>query len=322
MQTRIVSSEFTRLSRLYRCGVLDTPSDPAFDGVLADLAQACEAPIAQLVFADARRFWAKAGVGAIDPESPRERGLLERMVTGGPAFMHDDGQSPPEDQDSALPGVPPVRSFAGLRIVSPEDEVLGVLYVADRVPRSFAAAAERLAAAALAIEALLTQGRRARQDGSTGALDHDAFLDQSRRLMAVSRPGRQWVSLVTLDLAPLRAALEERSRGLGSLALRQMADLGRTQVRQRDCFGRTGADSFAILLTDTAEAGARVLSDRLARRLEQGWGQAGLGLSGLTLGLASAKPTGIPGELDILLSRAAADARVVSAAPPAVPRVA
>ena len=93
-----------------------------------------------------------------------------------------------------------------------------------------------LADAASAIRAVLDSGRRAREDGGTGAITHGAFMDQAARLIGVSRVGRQWVSLVTLDLGPFCAALDAKAMGLSSLAMRHMADLGRTQVRKRDSF--------------------------------------------------------------------------------------
>lgn len=302
MTHRISGPEFARLSNLYRHGVLDTAAEPAIDQALQALASGLDAPVAQLVFADAQRFWAKSTVGGVDPLQLRGRGLLEGLVTQGPAFLAIGDLGPGD-----LPATPEARSFAGLRISSLEDEALGLLYVADTRPRDFATqAAEPLAAAAAAIRVILDSARRGREDEATGALRRDAFLEQADRLVAVSRMGRQSISLVTLDLAPFRFALESKAAGLGSLALRHMAELGRTQVRHRDSFGRLGEDLFAVLLTDTAEAGARVLAQRLSRHLGRGWTDAGLAPAGLGLGIACLKPTGSGEAVEAFIARAAA----------------
>lgn len=300
MPYRVTGAEFARLSSLYRYGVLDTAAEPAIDAAVRTLAARLDAPVAQLVLADAQRFWVKSKVGAGEPAVPRGRGLVEEVLTQGPAYQTalDRGEAMP-------PGQQNMESFAGLRIVGSDDEALGVLYVADKYPRDFASeAAGPLADAAAEILAILESARRSRHDGGTGALEQAAFLDQARRLVEVSRAGRQRISLVTFDLAPLRAGLERKGLGLGRLVVRHMADLGRTQVRRRDTFGGLGADLFAILLTDTGEAGARTLAQRLARHLDQGWADAGLAPEGPDLGIASMKPSSDDHTADALVTRA------------------
>lgn len=302
MTHRVSGPEFARLSNLYRHGVLDTAPEPAIDHALQALASRLDVPVAQLVFADAQRFWAKGTVGGVEPLQLRGRGLLDGLVAQGPAFL-----AVADLGIGDMPGVPQARSFAGLRINSAEDEALGILYVADERPRDFSdEAAEPLAAAAAAVRAILDSGRRGREDEATGALRRDAFLNQADRLIAVTRFARQSISLVTLDLAPFRLALEGKAAGLGSLALRHMAELGRTQVRRRDSFGRLDEDLFGVLLTDTATAGAHVLAQRLSRHLERGWTDNGLVPAGLELGIASLKPAGTEDAAEALVARAIA----------------
>lgn len=301
MPYRVSSAEFARLTSLYRYGVLDTGPDPAIDEAMRVLALRLDVPVARLVLADAQRLWVKSGIGPGDDKVfLRGRGLVDDLVAGGPAFLAavDPGETAP-----LLPLN--VRSFAGLRLVGTDDEALGVLYVADTQARDLATeAAGPLGAAAVAIQAVFDSGRRARDDEGTGAIKREAFLDQTARLIEVSRIGRQWVSLVTLDLGPFCAALEAKGAGLSSLAMRHMADLGRTQVRRRDSFGRLDANLFAVLLTDTGEAGARILAQRLSRHLERGWTDAGLDTAGLLLGSASMKPTAASDTVTSLLVRA------------------
>ncbi len=302
MPQRVAGAEFARLSSLYRFGVLDTAPDPVFDRILRDLAARLDVPVARLVFADAQRFWTKSSVGPGESVFLRERGFVEGLITGGSALVaaQDPGIEMP-------PGCPLMLSVAGQKVVSMEDDALGALYVGDTRSRDLAAEAIEPFAAALAeIRGLLDSGRRAREDEATGALKHVAFLDQVQRLIDVSRKGRHWISLVVLDVAPFRAALEAKAVGLGSFVVHHMAELRRAQVRRRDSFGRLSENTFAVLLTDTGEVGARVLAQRLCRHLERGWTAAGLVMNGPEFGLASIKPSGAGDTAHALLERASA----------------
>lgn len=314
MPYRISSAEYTRLSTLYSYGVLDTAPEPAHDAILRDLAASLRVPVAQLVFADARRFWAKGTVGPAKPESLRGETLADILISDRTTLVVPDASAPGRVPGDLPPTDVPMRSYAGIRIASPEGEAIGVLHVADLRVRDFTPGeTAAIEAAAHAAAVLLESRRRACRDDQTGALQPENFTDTLRRMVAAARSGRQRISLVRLDIAAFRLSLEAMGTGLGRIALRRMADLGAHQVRRRDCFGRVGLDDFAVLLTDTGETGARVLADRLSRHLHQGWSEALPHTGAITVEVASVKPeSGDDAEavlLATLTRRAAADMR-------------
>jgi diguanylate cyclase (GGDEF)-like protein len=303
---RISSVEYTRLAALYRYGILDTPPDLAFDTILRDLAACLHVPVAQLAFADVQRFWAKSSVGPAAVENLRGGTLADVVILDKPTLLVADTEAsdrPPGD----LPTCElPLRSFAAIRLSSAGEDAIGLLYVADIQPRQFTAAeAAAIEAAAHRILTLLESRHRMQHDGETGALTAPAFQDSIRRMVGASRVGRQRISLVRLDLAAFRASLEQMGMGLGRIALRRMADIGLHQVRQRDCFGRTGLDTFAVLLTDTGEAGAQILADRLSKLLVQGWSGDVPNTGSINMEIATVKPQSGDDAETILLTAAA-----------------
>lgn len=306
MPHRISAAEYTRLATLYGYGALDTAPDPAIDRIVGDLATVLRVPVAQFVLADLQRFWAKSSLGPVSGESLRGGTLADFVVAEQPTLLVADTEAPDRTPGDLPLSDVPLRSYAAFRITSPEDDALGVLQVADTHPRVFSASeAAAIEAAAHQISVLIESQRRARHDPETGALHRAAFAENIARMVAAARRGRQRVSLVRLDLTAFRASLEAMGVGLGRIALHRMADIGLRQVRRRDCFGRLADDVFAVLLTDTGEAGAQVLAERLRLHLAQGWSGSVPHSEPVAFTIVTAKPTVGDGSEAMLLAAVA-----------------
>ena len=65
-------NESDRLAALLHCAVLDSPPQPAFDGIVRFAGQFCDAPIALVSLVAADRQWFKARVGLDVAEAPRD----------------------------------------------------------------------------------------------------------------------------------------------------------------------------------------------------------------------------------------------------------
>ena len=61
-----------RLAALARCGLLDTPAEPAFDDLARLAARSCDAPMAAVSLVAADRQWFKARIGLGATETPRD----------------------------------------------------------------------------------------------------------------------------------------------------------------------------------------------------------------------------------------------------------
>ena len=79
------SNEVDRLEALYRCNILDTAPEQAFDDITLLASQICMAETAMISLVDRNREWFKSKVGSTTSENPRDlsfcaHGILQREV--------------------------------------------------------------------------------------------------------------------------------------------------------------------------------------------------------------------------------------------------
>jgi diguanylate cyclase (GGDEF)-like protein len=268
----ISGPEFARLSALYTYGILDAEPEPAFDQAVSDLATSLDIPMAQLVFADAYRFVSKAQVGLPDRPFLRNGSVPDALINERAVLDIPDLSVEWNERFGVLDGAGHLGAFLGLQVRSWSDEVIGALFVADRRSRTFTPDDYRhLERARDSVAVLLEQRRQDRLDPASGALAREPFMEQVAAILETSRAGGQPVSLVMIDISGFRERLDAVGPGLGRLVLQRISDVGRLQVRRRDSFGRLDPEHFAVLLTDTDQAGASVLEQRLHTIFGQGW---------------------------------------------------
>jgi diguanylate cyclase (GGDEF)-like protein len=126
-----------------------------------------------------------------------------------------------------------------------------------------------------ATSALLTSLRRhlrierelARTDALTGLLNGRAFREICAAHLELARRQRQPTTLGYLDLDDFKRVNDTRGHSEGDRLLRRVAETLRQRLRQTDVVGRLAGDEFAMLLPDTAAAGAESLLRELRVRL-------------------------------------------------------
>src|SRR5436305_2527122 len=129
-------TEAQRLEALESYGILDTPSEPAFDDIAKLAALTCDAPIALVSLVGKERQWFKSELGIGMPETPRSvsicaSALLEKELLVVPDLTRD-----PRFADNPLvTGEPHVRFYAGAVLRTPEGLPLGTVCVLDHKPR-------------------------------------------------------------------------------------------------------------------------------------------------------------------------------------------
>ncbi|HHX40956.1 MAG TPA: hypothetical protein GX715_13440, partial [Armatimonadetes bacterium] len=82
-------SEEARASALHAYGILDTPAEEAFDGLVMLATQVCATPMALLGFIDPGRVWIKAKVGLDASELPRSGFCARAIEQEGPLIIAD-----------------------------------------------------------------------------------------------------------------------------------------------------------------------------------------------------------------------------------------
>jgi predicted Ser/Thr protein kinase len=125
-----------RLAALLSCHILDTPPEPAFDGIALLASQLCGAPTALVSLVDESRQWFKARVGFHLGETPRSISFCAHAILGHAPFVIEDTRADPRFADNPLvTGEPFVRFYAGVPLVLEDGSAIGSLCVLDQVPR-------------------------------------------------------------------------------------------------------------------------------------------------------------------------------------------
>nr|MBA3936493.1 GAF domain-containing protein [Planctomycetota bacterium] len=129
--------EPARLAALRSYGVLDTPSEAAFDDLVRLASRICKAPLALVSLVDADRQWFKARVGLDASETPRDLAFCAHAILAPQEVLHvEDALTDARFCDNSLAlGAPHVRFYAGVPLVTGEGHALGTLCVIDHQPR-------------------------------------------------------------------------------------------------------------------------------------------------------------------------------------------
>jgi len=108
----------------------------------------------------------------------------------------------------------------------------------------------------------------ATHDGLTGVLNRKAF--EERLTAEVARAGRYELplSLAMLDIDFFKKVNDTYGHQAGDACLVHVAGLARTETRESDIVARYGGEEFVIVMPHTRIEDARLLAERLRRRVE------------------------------------------------------
>jgi len=111
--------------------------------------------------------------------------------------------------------------------------------------------------------------RRAERDALTGLWNRRALEAQlAREAPRVERYGRP-LSLLLLDIDHFKRINDEYGHPAGDAALRTLAALLQSLLRETDTAARYGGEEFVVLLPETPLAAAAEVAERLRRTVEQ-----------------------------------------------------
>jgi PAS domain S-box-containing protein len=127
-------TEAARLEALLAYGILDTPPEQAFDDLVELASGICYTPVAAIAFVDARRSWLKAKRGVEVTEFPRDTVLSSETLNHADVFAVRDMLADQRYHESVLVKAG-FRFFAGMPLISPERQALGVVCILDKRPR-------------------------------------------------------------------------------------------------------------------------------------------------------------------------------------------
>lgn len=203
-------------------------------------------------------------LGDLEAYSVRLAGRFKNYVLDGRA-QGDNNQSQSIQPVAAVPliyqerfmGVLMVRSDDSTRIWQ-ETEILLLRTVADQVT---------VAVNHARLFAQIQQ--QALTDGLTGCFNRRFFEMQLERDMHLATRMRQPVSLILLDVDHFKKVNDTFGHDAGDVALRQLADSLRQELRGVDTAARYGGEEFAVILPQAGVEGAVAVAERLRARIER-----------------------------------------------------
>lgn len=129
-----------RLEALARYQILDTPPEPAFDGITQLVCFICDTPAATITLVDGARQWFKSEVGLGVRETPLEHSICARALEEPELLLVPDVRADPRFADWPIVAGPPHLGFyAGAVLRTPDGVALGTLCVLDFRPRQLSA---------------------------------------------------------------------------------------------------------------------------------------------------------------------------------------
>src|SRR4051812_11203519 len=128
--------EKERLDALRKYGILDTPPESCFDGLVRLTAHLLDVPIALVTLVDADRQWSKSCHGLDLPEIARDLSFCGHVVAQAAPMVVCDARLDARFADNPLTlGKPHIRFYAGVPLATQDGLVIGTLCGIDTVPR-------------------------------------------------------------------------------------------------------------------------------------------------------------------------------------------
>ena len=106
-------------------------------------------------------------------------------------------------------------------------------------------------------------------DALTGLSNARGLFDRLDRELARSRRYREPLTLLLVDLDGLKGINDRHGHGAGDEALRHLASVIRSQLRETDIGARWGGDEFAVVAPRTSKVAALALAERIRSLIPQ-----------------------------------------------------
>lgn len=158
------------------------------------------------------------------------------------------------------------RTAAILPLLDTEPRIAGLLYF-EFQPPSREHFLEAWRDHAIGYAELVQSWLHSELDADTGVLSAEAFRHEIHRWTATADQRRRQAVVLRLRFAFLTEVERRHGTGFAVEALRELKQLVRSRMRQRDLLGRTGRHSFGLLLRHCSSSDAERAADTLTRML-------------------------------------------------------
>jgi PAS domain S-box-containing protein len=191
------SPETRRREAVLAYGLLDTAPEAEYDEICRLAAQLCGMPISALSLADDERIWVKSGLGVGTGSLARDLSICAKVAEAAqPIFVPDASADERFRESPLVTGAPGIRAYGGVPLVAPNGAAVGVLCVADRVPRELDPI-QREALEILARQAVARM--ELRREMAERELDARWLAEQGEMLRTIFELEPECVKVVGLD---------------------------------------------------------------------------------------------------------------------------
>lgn len=282
MAAPLPENEERRLAALREIEILDTPAEQEFDDITLLASQICGTPIAIISLVDETRQWFKSRVGLDAPETSRDQAFCAYTILNpSETMIVEDATADERFRDNPLvTSEPKIRFYAGVPLVTHDQQPLGSLCVIDREPRDLnfqqLAGLEALARqVSLRLELRHTSAilRKANEslenlslsDDLTGLYNRRGFFLHAEQQIKLyrSRESERCVWLLVGDIDGLKEINDQFGHNEGSAAIKHAAELLTKTFRDADILSRPGGDEFMALMLNTLDEVAQRVPERL-----------------------------------------------------------
>ena len=138
LKAPILSGEEKRLESLHELMMLDTPSEPRFDKITADIAGKLNVPICTVSLVDNDREWFKSNFGYPGAEGNRSTSFCGHAMYAKNIFIIEDTLKDSRFADNpSVIDEPHIRFYAGLALYNRKTkDPIGAFCVKDYKPRT------------------------------------------------------------------------------------------------------------------------------------------------------------------------------------------
>ncbi len=206
----------------------------------------------------------------------REGGLTARILgMKDPLVIKEIKEEDTEHGVSELITKEGIKSLVAVPLKL-ENQVIGILYVDDFVPREFTKRelsaltllANQAAIALMKAQAFREQMERAITDGLTKLYNHRYFQEGLERDIRRAERYKHPVSMIMADIDRFKNYNDLFGHPRGDKALTTVGDILRRMVRETDMIARYGGEEFAIILPETSKQDALRVARKICRAVE------------------------------------------------------
>jgi diguanylate cyclase (GGDEF)-like protein len=282
----IASTATLKIANIHSQDLFYTPIEERFERITRIARRALHVPVAAVTLLNDDKQWFKSAAGWGISELPRSQSICRLTVEENRFFSISDTLADPRVADSPIvASAPRFRAYAGHPLADEHGAVCGTFCVFDLKPREFTAADRQ----AITDLAMMTQREllsdrlsdaHAALTSKLGVARREALMDPLTHLW--NRRGASVLmkaafesadqrgtplTLALLDLDNFKRINDKYGHQSGDEVLRKIASRLLSAVRGDDAICRIGGDEFLVLMTDTDQAVAARVAERIRQTI-------------------------------------------------------